>query len=156
VRGQLPDGKPFEIHGTSFSFGPRQTEFRLNFEPSLHGGTEAGGAGILEASEPPPRRRLFSPSFADECPPHETVVVYGLLPRPGASVLARTPSGFVPLTKVPIARRSHARGPLVYGVFTLFPSELIVRSADGKTLSRENLLTKAHAETEFCEGFGEG
>jgi hypothetical protein len=71
-------------------------------------------------------------------------------------VLARTATGLVPLVKVPIARRWHARGSLFYGVFPTFPAELIVRRANGTTLSHESLATKAREEAQYCEGYGEG
>jgi hypothetical protein len=90
-----------------------------------------------------------------ECQPHEFAIVYGILSPPGDSVLARTPAGLVPLTKVAIAADLHSGGPLVYGVFSTLPSELVVLRSDGSTLYSESLATKGKEEAEFCAGYAE-
>lgn len=41
-------------------------------------------------------------------------------------MVARTPQGNVALNVVPVESRVHAKGPLVYGVFSALPSELTV------------------------------
>ena len=46
-------------------------------------------------------------------------------------------------------------GPLVYGVFTAFPTELIVKRRDGRTLYTESLAGRARQHSEFCEGYAE-
>jgi hypothetical protein len=81
--------------------------------------------------------------------------VYGILRAPGDSVLARTPSGLVQLTKVPISAHLQSGGPLAYGVFAALPSELIVRRSDGTVLYAESLAKQGREQTEFCEGYGE-
>ncbi|HLH14466.1 MAG TPA: hypothetical protein VKV16_06720, partial [Solirubrobacteraceae bacterium] len=104
---------------------------------------------------PEAKPKAFPWSLALECPPHEVAIVYGILAGPGASVLARTPQGLVPLTVVPLAADLHAKGPLVYGMFAALPSELVVRRADGSTLYSENLTARAREEAQFCEGYAE-
>jgi hypothetical protein len=56
---------------------------------------------------------------------------------------------------VAIAPDLHPGGPLVYGVFSTLPSELIVQSSDGSTLYTESLAAKGKEEAEFCEGYEE-
>jgi hypothetical protein len=79
-----------------------------------------------------------------------------VLKPPGATVLAREPSGTVALGTVAIPARLHAGGVLAYGVFTTPPSELIVRRADGTTLRTESLAAMNRENGEFCEGYAEG
>ena len=73
----------------------------------------------------------------------------------GDSVLARTSEGLVPLTTVPIAAELNAREPLVYGVFSTVPQELVVRNSEGSTLYTESLAMRADEEAEFCAGYEE-
>jgi hypothetical protein len=49
----------------------------------------------------------------------------------------------------------HAKGPLVYGVFSALPSELTVLGDDGTTVYGENLQSKATEAAQFCEGYAE-
>jgi hypothetical protein len=77
------------------------------------------------------------------------------LPPPGASVLARTPAGLAPLTKIELAASIYSEGPLLYGIYTTPPTEIVVENADGTILYTENLAHKATEETEFCEGYTE-
>jgi hypothetical protein len=90
-----------------------------------------------------------------ECKPHEYAVIYGTLAAPGASVLARTAAGLVPLTTVPIAADLHSGGPLAYGVFSTLPSELVVQNSAGSTPYTESLAATGKEEAEFCEGYEE-
>jgi hypothetical protein len=70
-------------------------------------------------------------------------------------VTARTPQGVVPLNVVPFEPRLHAKGPLVYGVFSALPAELTVLGDNGTTVYTENLQTKAAEAAQFCEGYAE-
>jgi hypothetical protein len=70
-------------------------------------------------------------------------------------VVARTPQGAVALNLVPVEPRVHAKGSLVYGVFSALPSELTVLGANGLTLYTENLQAKATEAAQFCEGYAE-
>ena len=49
----------------------------------------------------------------------------------------------------------HAKGPLVYGVFSALPSALTVVGANGSTVYTENLQAKAAEAAQFCEGYAE-
>lgn len=79
----------------------------------------------------------------------------GILLRPGASILVRTPAGLVPLTKVELAASIPAEGPLFYGVYATTPTEIVVERSNGSILYTESLAAKATEETEFCEGYAE-
>jgi hypothetical protein len=70
-------------------------------------------------------------------------------------VIARTPQGAIPLNVVPVEPRVHAKGPLVYGVFSALPSELAVLGANGSTVYTESLQAKATEAAQFCEGYVE-
>lgn len=161
VQGTTPGGTPFTIEGSLVEFPGHPSSFSVSAEAG--GPTIGSGSREAESAEstiavgkpgssppkPPPLRRLTA------CPPHAFAVVYGLLPPPGDSVLARTPEGLVPLAKQALDPSLHAEGPLVYGAFAALPSELIVRRADGSTLYTESLAAKAKETAEFCEGLAE-
>jgi hypothetical protein len=148
AQGATPEGEPFTIEGVVFipSRGPASFNLMLGIGIANRGG-EAGA----HTSKP----KAFSWSLALECPPHEFAVIYGTLSTPGSSVLARTSSGLVPLTKVQLAPDLHSGGPLVYGVFQTLPSELVVLGGDGSTLYSESLVARATEEREYCEGYAE-
>jgi hypothetical protein len=148
-----PGGQTFTLNAIIVHFGRGQSSFNLAPPFSLHS-TEDGSSDGAIGGEPKPK--AFSWSVGWECPPHEVSVVYGILSAPGDSVLARTPEGLVPLTKVPIAAHFHSGGPLVYGAFATLPSELIVRRSDGSTLYSESLLARGKEDAEFCAGYAEG
>jgi hypothetical protein len=146
--GTTPDGEPFVIQAFVVRFGRGQTSFSLTVGAGLHDNSEEGA---VQGVKP----KAFSWSLGMECQPHEFAIVYGILSPPGDSVLARTPAGLVPLTKVAIAADLHSGGPLVYGVFSTLPSELVVLRSDGSTLYSESLATKGKEEAEFCAGYAE-
>lgn len=149
ARGTTAAKTPFVIQASIVHFGRGQTSFNLELTAGLHGNLEE-----LTIGEAKPK--AFSWSVGSECPPHEFAIVYGILSAPGDSVLARTPAGLVPLTKVPIAADLHSGGSLAYGAFSTLPLELIVRRSDGSTLYSESLAAKGKEDTEFCEGYAEG
>jgi hypothetical protein len=70
-------------------------------------------------------------------------------------VVAQTPQSTVALNVVPLPSRVHAKGPLVYGLFSSLPSELTVLAANGSTIYTENLQAKAGEAAQFCEGYAE-
>jgi hypothetical protein len=82
--------------------------------------------------------------------------VYGLLAKPGETVLARTASGLTPLQLVAIPARMKAGGELAYGSFAAIPSEVIVQGLDGRTLFSESLEAQAHEHAEYCQGYAAG
>jgi hypothetical protein len=137
VNGTAPGGEPFTIEGTLVHFGDRQTSFSVSAGGRLHENDESG----IQLGG---NAKAFQWSLGGECPPSEFVVIDGILSAPGDSVLARTPSGVVPLVKLALAPDLHSKGPLVYGVFATTPSELIIRRSDGSTLYTESLVIRAH------------
>ena len=145
--GVTPGGEPFSIEGSlvHFHFAKPQTSFNLllTLAESIH------------EEDPQSNPQVYPWSLAVDCPPHESAVIYGVLLVPGDSVLARTSEGLVPLTTVPIAAELNARGPLVYGVFSTVPQELVVRNSEGSTLYTESLAMRADEEAEFCAGYEE-
>jgi hypothetical protein len=149
AKGTTPDGGPFSIQAAIVHFGRGQTSFNLELDAGLHGHRDEIEVGNVKP-------KAFPWSLGLECPPHEFVIIYGILSAPEDSVLARTPAGLVPLTKVALATDLHSGGPLVYGAFSTMPSELVILRSDGSTLYSESLAAKAKEEAEFCEGYSEG
>ncbi len=150
AHGTTPSGDPFTIEATVVHFGKDETSFGLSLSLATAPNGHSEGSSTSE-SEP----KAFSWQLGMECQPHETTIIYGILAAPGASVLARTAAGLVPLSTVAIAPDLHSGGPLVYGVFSTPPSELVVLGSNGSTLYTESLVAKGAEEREFCEGFQE-
>ena len=140
--GHTPQGEPFAIH----TFGT------LNGQPSL--GVDLGIDPQL--SEPLfDATKAFSWSLSIGCAPDFYAIFYAILRPPGESVTARTSQGVVPLNVVPLEPSRHAKGPLVYGVFSALPTELTVLGANGSIVYTESLQAKAAEATQFCEGYAE-
>jgi hypothetical protein len=135
-----PSGEPLTVTGTLHRVG-LQTEFFLGPQSA-----KRDKKAHDEAGHP----KLFQWELATECAPHAYSMIAGLLPSPGATVLARTPSGLTPLTKVELPAGTHTQSPLFYGVYTTPPTEIIVKDSEGSTLYTENLATQATEETEYC------
>ncbi len=148
--GRTPEGEPFTIS----AFGSLNTDPSNILTPFLSIDT-----GINpEINEPElglGARKAFPWSLSIGCAPHPYAILYGLLAPPGTSVVAQTPQGAIALNLVPIEPRLHAKGPLVYGVFSALPSELTVLGTNGSTVYTENLQTKATEAAQFCEGYAE-
>jgi len=142
--GHTPEGEPFTIH----SYGT------FNDQPSLSVDTGLDPE-LNEIAIPPDVAKAFPWSLSIGCTPHPYAILYGILAPPGGSVTARTPQGAVALSVVPLEPRLHAKGPLVYGVFSALPSELTVLGANGSTVYTENLQAKATEAAQFCEGYAE-
>ena len=151
AQSTTPNGEPFSIQGIIAHPGRGPASFFLVPPPVgvQRSSSSEEGAERTES-------RSFTWSLALECPPHPFAIIYGILSPPDALVLARTHTGLVPLTVVPLAANLHSSGPLAYGVFISLPSELIVHSSNGSTLYTESLAARAKEETEFCEGYVEG
>ncbi len=142
--GRTPEGEPFTIS----AFGT------FNGEPSLSVDTGVDPE-LNEITLPPQAPKAFSWSLSIGCAPHPYAILYAILLPPGKSVMAQTPQGAVALNVVPVEPRVHAKGPLVYGVFSALPSELTVVGANGSTVYTENLQAKAAEAAQFCEGYAE-
>jgi len=142
--GDTPEGEPFTIS----AFGS------INGEPFLSVNTGVNPQ-INEPTVGPQAPKAFPWSLSIGCAPHPYAILYGILAPPGKSVTARTPQGAVALNVVPTEPHLHAKGPLVYGVFSSLPSELTVLGADGVAVYTENLQTQATEAAQFCEGYAE-
>ncbi len=142
--GRTPAGEAFTIN----TFGS------INGEPSLNVDTGVDPE-LNEPATGPPASKAFAWSLKVGCAPHPYAILYGFLVPPGKSVVARTPGGAVALNVVPVEPHLHARGPLVYGVFTALPSELTVLAANGSTVYAEDLQAQMTEAAQFCEGFAE-
>jgi hypothetical protein len=141
--GRTPEGEAFTIS----AFGSNGEPFLsvdTGVDPQLN--EPAIGLGASKA---------FPWSLSIGCAPHPYAILYGILLPPGKSVVAQTPQGAVALNVVPVEPRLHAKGPLVYGVFSALPSELTILGANGSTLYTENLQAKATEAAQFCEGYAE-
>jgi hypothetical protein len=149
VSGLTPAGERFTIEGTLVHFAGSQEGFTVG--ANLEGSPQDNGESETRLGKP----KAYPWSLEIQCPPHEAAIVYGILSAPGDSVLARTDEGLVLLTTVALASNLDAEGPLVYGVFSKVPLELIVRDSDGSTLYSESLVVRANEEAEFCAGYTE-
>jgi hypothetical protein len=138
-----PFGEPLTITGTLHRVG-LQTEFFLGPQPGRRSKEATEGTG-------PPKQ--FQWELSTECAPHAYSLLDGILLAPGTSVLARTATGLTPLTKVELAATTHAKGPLLYGVYATPPTEIVVERSDGSILYTENLAAQATEETEYCDGY---
>ncbi len=142
--GHTPEGEPFTIS----SFGS------LDDEPFLDVDTGVDPE-LNEIAIGPGSSKAFPWSLKIGCGPRPYAILYAILLPPGKSVVAQTPQGAVALNVVPVEARAHAKGPLVYGVFSALPSELTVLAAHGAVLYTENLQAKASEVAQFCEGYAE-
>ena len=140
--GHTPEGEPFTISTFGTFNGQPSLSVDTGLDPEL-------GEPAFDAT------KAFPWSLSIGCTPHPYAILYGILSPPGESVTARTPQGAVALNAVPLEPRLHAKGPLVYGVFSALPSELTVLGANGSTVYTENLQAKATEATQFCEGYAE-
>jgi hypothetical protein len=141
---RTPEGELFTIS----TFGT------FNGEPALSVDTGVDPE-LNEITLPPQAPKAFSWSLSIGCAPHPYAILYAILLPPGKSVMAQTPQGAIALNVFPVEPPVHAKGPLVYGVFSALPSELTVVGANGSTVYTENLQAKAAEAAQFCEGYAE-
>jgi hypothetical protein len=141
--GRTPEGEAFTI-----------SAFGGYGEPVLRVVTSINSE-LTEPAIGPGASKAFPWSLSIGCAPRPYAILYGILAPPGKSVVAQTPQGAVALNVVPVQPRVHAKGPLVYGVFSALPSELTVLGANGSTVYTENLQAKATEAAQFCEGYAE-
>jgi hypothetical protein len=142
--GHTPEGEAFTISALGSFNGEPFLSVDTGVDPELN--EPAIGLGASKA---------FPWSLSIGCTPHPYAILYGVLVPPGESVVARTPQGAVDLNTVPVEPGLHAKGPLVYGVFSALPSELTVLGVNGSTVYTENLQAKAMEAAQFCEGYAE-
>jgi hypothetical protein len=140
--GLTPEGEPFTIHSYGTFNGQPSLSVDVGIDPEL-------SEPLFDAT------KAFPWSLSIGCAPHTYAIFYAILRPPGESVTARTPQGVVALNVVPLEPRLHAKGPLVYGVFSALPTELTVLGDNGTTVYTENLQAKAAEAAQFCEGYAE-
>jgi hypothetical protein len=145
--GHTPEGEAFTIS----TFGSGNGEPLLGVDTGVDPELNEIAIGPLT----PGTRKAFPWSLSLGCAPHPYAILYGILAPPGTSVVAQTPQGAVAMNAVPVQPRAHAKGPLVYGVFSALPSELTILAANGSTVYTENLQAKATEAAQFCEGYAE-
>ena len=142
--GRTPEGEVFTISAFGSINGEPSLSVDTGVDPELN--EPAIGLGASKA---------FQWSLSIGCAPHPYAILYGILMPPGKSVVAQTPQGTVALSMIPIEPRVHAKGPLLYGMFSALPTELTVLAANGSTVYTENLQAKATEAAQFCEGYAE-
>ena len=142
--GNLPQGTSFSIVSERFSY-LGEIQFVL--------GVEVNGEG---EGLPPAAPARFGVRIKTGCELHEYAIVYGILTAPRDTVLARSSTGLEPLRRVRIPSSFHVRGVLAYIALPAVPSELLVRTPSGKTITTEKLPVSAREVKETCEGEAEG
>jgi hypothetical protein len=142
--GRTPEAETFTIS----AFGSINGEPFLSVDTGVDPELNEPAIGLAAS-------KAFPWSLSIGCTPHPYAILYGILLPPGKSVVAQTPQGAVALNVVPVEPLVHAKGPLVYGVFSALPSELTVFGANGSTVYTENLQAKATEAAQFCEGYAE-
>jgi len=169
VRDSVPgQGPAFSIIAQHYRFlGHTYFEFKLEVQPlpneqeggglASHifvGGSEVLGRIVLARGHKP---IPFAWQYQQGCQPHSYAIVYGQLKVPGAIVLTRTAGTVQALHVVPIPASMHVHGALAYAALPTLPEEVVVRSAQGKTLFNEKLgATGGRELIETCEGEAEG
>ncbi len=154
VKGDAPNGRSFSIMGYANNELGRHV-FNLQAE----GPAFLTGASTTDSLEPPSSAQAghFRLQLAVGCEPHPFALVYGQLKTAGATVLVATATApLTPLTQVRIPAALHAPGILAYSLLDALPTELVVTSASGATLSKEDLTARSKSDTEYCEGYVEG
>jgi hypothetical protein len=142
--GRTPAGETFTISSVGSFNGEPFLTADIGVDPEVN--EPAIGPGASKA---------FPWSLSIGCAPHPYAILYGILVSPGKSVVAQISQGAVALNVVPVELRVHTKGSLVYGVFSVLPSELTVLGANGSTVYTESLQTKATEAAQFCEGYAE-
>jgi hypothetical protein len=154
ARGRVPHGPRFTIVAERYSdLGHVQFELKLRTAEGPGEGSSGfiGGSSdsviIVGNAEP----SLFSIQESTGCDPSPYDIVYGVLKAPGAKVLVRVGGVLRTLHEARIPTRMRAGGVLAYGAFAGAPTQLIVRSARGVTLSSQSRKQSAKASVEECE-----
>ena len=80
------------------------------------------------------------------CKPYSYGIFYGMLTSPGDEAFVRTGRGLQRMRRAAIAASVRPHSTLVYSLVRQTPTELIVRTRDGKTVVDEN-VNSIFAET---------
>jgi hypothetical protein len=153
ARGRAPHGPSFTIVGESYSLlGHVHSEVKVDAAqtPGEHE-VSVGGAISFGRASPPP----FSIEESTGCDPGLYDIAYGVLKAPGARVLVRIGGVLTPLREMRIRAALYGGPVLAFGAFTAAPTQVVVRNAHGKTISRESLRNSASLTAERCEAEAE-
>jgi hypothetical protein len=153
ARGRAPHGPSFTIVGERYSLlGHVHSELKVDAAqtPGEHE-VSVGGAISFGSAPPPP----FSIAESTGCNPKLYDIVYGVLKAPGARVLVRIAGVLRPLREARIPASLQAGPTLAFGAFTAAPTQVVVRNAHGKAISRESLRNSASVNAEQCEAEAE-
>jgi hypothetical protein len=157
ARGSVPQGPTFAIIGErSGEEGAEQLQLRVDVE-----GEPTEGSSVLIAfparvgASVSTRPSTFAVQTSTGCRPHEYAILYGVLRDPKDTVWARSGGQLTQLSEARVPAILHAHGVLAYAGLEGVPSEVLVRSPGGKTLSVEKLDGRAQESKETCEGEAE-
>lgn len=151
VRDRVPDGPAFSIIGERYRFlGKVYFELKANVEETSEPGSAAiGGSSVTFGANKP---SMLDWQTETGCDPHPYVILYSLLSAPADTVLLGTKGKLSAAHRVTIPTSLHAGGILIYAALPAGPSELVIRSPNGKTLSTEKLDQLTTETTETCQG----
>ena len=138
AEGRIPRGPELSIMAEHYRFLGK-TYVDLSAEIHAQGSSEGGGSGSFSPQRSP---QAFAWSAQEGCEAHPSVrwsIVYGLLRDPRDTAVVRTSGREYPVKVAPIPGSFHAGGELAYAVLPRQPSEVLVRSASGRTLQDERL-----------------
>jgi len=152
VRSRLPGGGTYTIAGERHRFLGKVT-FSLKVEVRSSGGGSSSSGGGGQSTG-----RVFAWSSDSGCDKHFYTILYGTLASPQDTVLARTATGAVKLSKAAIPGSLRQTGVLAYAALTEQPREIVVRAPGGKTVLDEHLpaTPEPFCESEGVEGRAEG
>jgi hypothetical protein len=154
VSGHLPHHVPFVI----LAFRAR---FMGRVDVSIHAqvlNPEPFGGGFVGPIETRPegrRRRPIKLEVQPGCLPHEYALLFGVLKAPQDTVLAKTGHGLKAFRLARLPSKLHLHGVLAYLGLPAIPSEVIVRSPDGRTVYSRSYRRMAREGRETCEGEAE-
>ncbi len=159
ARGSLPQGPSFSIVGERYTLtGHTHFTLRVNVAAEAgFGGLTGGTSTIVVGGHLKPKPSTpFAVKMETGCQPHEYAILYGILKAPTDTVLVRSSGSLKPLRRVRIPASLHVHGALAYIALPAMPSELLVRTPNGKTIFIEKLAGQARNVKETCEGEAEG
>jgi hypothetical protein len=157
ARGPIPNGASFTIVGERQGGEYSETSFTANVRPEDEGLERLSGGGIIAVGQGGASGgHPFARQTREGCTPSEYAIVFGVLSAPRDTVLVRSGGILRPLHRAPIPPILHVKGVLAYIALPGVPTEVIVRDASGKTVSRERMSLQAREAKETCEGEAEG
>lgn len=131
ARDRAPGGRLFTISSErTRTLGRTYFGLRVAFEGD---GASAIGSGPLRLALP------LEWDVRRVCKPYPYGIIYGVLTTPGAGAFVRTGRGLQRMRRVTIAASVRPHSTLVYSLVRQTPTEVIVRTRDGKTVVDESV-----------------